>query len=135
MATATGRNHSDDAKLLTTFITPWGRFRFCCNQKGLISAGDEVNRCTGAAFASIPKMVEVLDDCLVRDTSFQDHVRHSGTSRPRVVTRDLIIFKIIFFTVCVSLSGLGPSETHEKFSMRKVCDSSSKKQGEKLILL
>ena len=40
-----------------------------------------------------------------------------------------------FLTVCVSLSGLGPSETHEKLSMRKMCDSSNEKQGEKLNLL
>ena len=51
------------------------------------------------------------------------------------MTRDLIIFKNIFLTVCVSLSGLGPSETHEKLSMRKTCDSSNEKQGEKLFLL
>ena len=51
------------------------------------------------------------------------------------MTRDLIIFKNIFLTVCVSLSGLSPSETHEKLSMRKMCDSSNEKQGEKLFLL
>ena len=51
------------------------------------------------------------------------------------MTRNLIIFKNIFLTVCVSLSGLGPSETHEKLSMRKMCDSSNEKQGEKLFLL
>ena len=43
--------------------------------------------------------------------------------------------QIFFLTVCVSLSGLGPSETHEKLSMRKMCDSSNEKQGEKLFLL
>ena len=53
----------------------------------------------------------------------------------RVVTRDLLIFKNIFLTVCVSLSGLCPSETHEKLSIRKMCDSSNEKQGEKLFLL
>jgi len=40
---------SDAAKPLTTFITPWGRFRFCRNPQGLISAGDEFNRRTDAA--------------------------------------------------------------------------------------
>ena len=48
------------------------------------------------------------------------------------MTLDLIICKKNFLTVCVSLSGLGPSETHEKLSMRKMCDSSNEKQGEKL---
>ena len=45
------------------------------------------------------------------------------------MTRDLIIFKNIFLTVCVSLSGLGPSETHEKLSMRKMCDSRNKNKA------
>ena len=40
-----------------------------------------------------------------------------------------------FLTVCVSLSGLGPSETHENISIRKMCDSSNEKQGEKLFVL
>ena len=50
--------------------------RFCCNPPGLISAGDEFNRRTDAAFANIPKNVKVVDDCLVHNTSFQEHVRH-----------------------------------------------------------
>ena len=43
--------------------------------------------------------------------------------------------KIFFWQFCISLSGLGPSETHEKLSMRKMCDSSNEKQGGKLFLL
>ena len=50
-----------------------------------------------------------------------------------MVTRDLIICKNIFLTVRVSLSGLGPSETHEKLSMRKMCDSSNKKTSRKAV--
>ena len=64
---------SKNAKPLTTFITPWGRFRFCRNPQGLILAGDEFNRLT---FANISKTVKVVDDCLLQDTSFQKHVRH-----------------------------------------------------------
>ena len=33
-----------------------------------------------------------------------------------------------FLTVCVSLSGLGQSETHEKLSMRQMCDSSNERR-------
>ena len=36
--------------------------------------------------------------------------------------------QIIFLTVCVSLTGLGPSETHEKLSMSQMCDSSKEKR-------
>ena len=34
-----------------------------------------------------------------------------------------------FLTVCVSLSGLGPSESHEKVSMRQMCDSSNENKA------
>ena len=67
---------SADAKPLTTFITPWGRYRFCRNPQGLISAGDEFNRRTDAAFANIGNLTKVVDDCLVHDSTFPDHVAH-----------------------------------------------------------
>ena len=44
---------SDSAKPLTTFMSPWGRFRFPRNPQGLISAGDEFNRRTDEAFERI----------------------------------------------------------------------------------
>ena len=67
---------SDEAKPLTTFISHWGRYRFLRNPQGLISAGDEFNRRTDAAFSSIPKLAKVVDDCLLYDVSFQTHVSH-----------------------------------------------------------
>ena len=67
---------SDEAKPLTTFITQWGRFRFCRNPQGLISAGDEFNRRTDAAFDHLPNLIKVVDDCLVYDTDFESHVNH-----------------------------------------------------------
>ena len=39
-----------------------------------------------------------------------------------------------FLTVCVSLSELGPSETHEKLSVKRLCGLSDEKLGEKLLL-
>ena len=67
---------SDEAKLLTTFISPWGRYRFLRNLQGLISAGDEFNRRTDAAFSSIPNLAKVVEDCLLYDASVQTHVSH-----------------------------------------------------------
>ena len=67
---------SDTSKPLTTFITPWGRYRFCRNPQGLISAGDEFNRRTDTAFSGLEHFAKVVDDCLVHDTSFDDHLRH-----------------------------------------------------------
>ena len=39
-----------------------------------------------------------------------------------------------FLTVCVSRGELGPSETHEKLLVKRLCGSSNEKHGEKLLL-
>ena len=64
---------SDQAQPLTTFITPFGCYRFLRNPQGLISAGDEFNRRTDAAFSDIERLGKVVDDCLLYDESFLDH--------------------------------------------------------------
>ena len=53
---------ADSSKALTTFITQWGRYRYKRNPQGLVSASDEYNRRTDAAFSSIPRMIKVVDD-------------------------------------------------------------------------
>ena len=65
--------HSDQAQPLTTFITPFGRYRLLRNPQGLISAGDEFNRRTDAAFSDIESLGKVVDDCWLYDDSFLDH--------------------------------------------------------------
>ena len=81
---------SDEAKPLTTFISPCGRYRFLRNPQGLISAGDKFNRRTDAAFSSIPKLDKVVDNSLPYDASFQTHVSHVrdvlGCARKQGVT-------------------------------------------------
>ena len=67
---------SESAKPLTTFKTPWGRFRFLRNSQGLISAGDEFNRRTDEAFERIDNMAKIVDDCLAYDADFDTHVHH-----------------------------------------------------------
>ena len=61
---------------LTTFITPWGRYRFLRNPHGLISAGDEFNRRTEYAFEQVPNIFKIMDDCLAYDADFGSHVEH-----------------------------------------------------------
>ena len=67
---------SDSAKPLTTFITPWGRFRFCRNPQGLISAGDVFNSRTDTAFDRLTNFVKVVDVGLVHDTDLSAHYTH-----------------------------------------------------------
>ena len=67
---------SDTSRPLTTFITPWGRYRYCRNPQGLISAGDEFNRRTDDAFDRLPNLIKVVDDGLIHDELFVDHLAH-----------------------------------------------------------
>ena len=66
---------SEVAIPLTTFMTPWGRYRFLRNPQGLISAGDEFNRQTDCAF-EVPNFAKIVDDCLAYDADFGSHVEH-----------------------------------------------------------
>ena len=65
---------SEATRPLTTFITPWGRYRYLRNPQGLVSAGDEFNRRMDASFDHIDHFRKVMDDCLVYDDSFPEHV-------------------------------------------------------------
>ena len=67
---------SDDAKPLTSFMMPCGRFRYLRNPQGLISAGDEFNRRTDAAFEQLTNFAKVVDDCLAYDADFGSHIHH-----------------------------------------------------------
>ena len=54
----------EKSQILTTFITPWGRFKFMRGTMGLISTGDEYCRRMDAAFGHLPNLVKVVDDLL-----------------------------------------------------------------------
>ena len=67
---------SEAAIPLTTFMTPWGQYRFLRNPQGLISAGDEFNRRTDCAFEQVPNFAKIVDDCLAYDANFGSHAEH-----------------------------------------------------------
>jgi len=70
---------AEASRHLTTFITPWGRYRYLRNPQGFIAAGDEFNRRTDAVFAGIPQFSKVVDDCLTYDAGFSSHVQRVRT--------------------------------------------------------
>ena len=55
---------TEESQALTTFITPWGRFKFLRGPMGLVSTGDEYCRRTDAALGHIPRLHRVVDDML-----------------------------------------------------------------------
>jgi len=68
-----------DCQHLTTFISPWGRYRFLRSPMGLVSTGDEYCRRGDMALADIANTQKVVDDILAYDETFPVHVRHLWT--------------------------------------------------------
>ena len=68
----------EKSRILTTFITPWGRFKFMRGTMGLISTGDEYCRRMDAALGHLPNIVKV-DDLLCYGDQFDKHVKDMRT--------------------------------------------------------
>ena len=62
------------SKKLTTFITPYGCYRYTRNVMGLISAGDEHNRRGDEALKGIQNIVKVVEDILIFDNDLETHL-------------------------------------------------------------
>ena len=56
--------HPDD-KHFTTFITPWGRYRYCSAPQGYVASGDGFTRRFDEITAHIPNKTKCVDDTLL----------------------------------------------------------------------
>jgi len=56
--------HPDD-RHYTTFITPWGRYRYCTAPQGYIASGDGYSRRYDKVVASFPQKTKCIDDTLL----------------------------------------------------------------------
>ena len=65
----------EESSKLTTFITPWGAYRFRRNVMGLISAGDEHNRRGDKVLAGIGNVRKVVEHTLIFDADWATHVQ------------------------------------------------------------
>ena len=61
---------------LTCFITPWGRYKFKRAPMGLVSSGDEYNRRGDLAIDDATQTVKIVDDVLVYDFTYRQHLSH-----------------------------------------------------------
>ena len=61
---------------LTCFITPWGRYKFLRAPMGLTVSGDEYNRRGDEALEEVTNTVKVVDDVLVYDEDYQQHLNN-----------------------------------------------------------
>ena len=61
---------------LTTFITPFGRFKYLCAPDGLSSIEEDYNRRMAEAFEGLTGYCRIVDDILIYDKDPQQHVIH-----------------------------------------------------------
>ena len=65
----------ESSQNLTTFMTPQGRYKFLRAPMGLSSTGDEYCRRHSAAIGGHPNMQKVMDDVLLYNNNFEEHVK------------------------------------------------------------
>ena len=63
--------HADD-RHYTTFITPWGRYRYCVAPQGYIASGDGYTRRFDEIVANIPQKTKCIDDTLLWSQSIEE---------------------------------------------------------------
>ncbi len=64
-----------NSRHLTTFLTPWGHYRFKRNCMGLINAGDEHNARGDMAIKGIDNVKKIVEDILIYDSDYDTHIK------------------------------------------------------------
>lgn len=67
----------EKSKKLTTFITPWGRYRYCRTPMGHCAAPDAYTRRYDVTIEGIPRKFKCIDDTLLFDSSVEDAFWHA----------------------------------------------------------
>ncbi len=66
----------EDSQDITTFITPYGRFKYLRPPYGMSSIREHYNRHMDEAFVGMSGYKRVVDDVLVYDESMEEHIEH-----------------------------------------------------------
>ena len=66
----------EESQDITTFITPYGRFKYLRAPYGISSISEHYNRRMDEAFVGLSGYKRVVDDVLVYDESMEEHIEH-----------------------------------------------------------
>ena len=72
-----------DSSMLTTFNTPFGRYRFLRMPFGVHSAQDVFERLIDKTFGDLPGVAAIIDDILVYGETKQEHEKLTSNSSAR----------------------------------------------------
>ena len=66
----------EQSQLLTTFITPFGRFKYLRAPYGISSISEYYDRRMAEAFAGLTGFRRIVDDIVIYDSDITQHVKH-----------------------------------------------------------
>ena len=104
---------------LTTFITPWGRYRYLRFPQGHCSAGDAFNGRVQEVLSQIPRMVRIVDDMCIYDTTIEQAFWHAWDLLTTCANHGIVINEskfqfcaqsVNFAGLTITVDGVKPSE-------------------------
>lgn len=108
---------STRASFLTTFNTPFGRYRFLRMPFGLVSAQDEFQRKMDEILESLPGLVTLVDGVLVTGTTKEEHDRNLKAALDRATEKgprlnpeklEIGVQEVDYFGHIISSEGIKP---------------------------
>ena len=98
----------EESSKLTTFITPWGRYRYLRFPQGHCSAGDAFNGRVQQIVAHIPRHVRIVDDMCIFDMTIEDAFWHAWDLLSVCATNGIVVnqSKFQFCSKAVEFAGL-----------------------------
>ena len=96
---------------LTTFISPWGRFRYLRFPQGHCQAGDAFNGRVQLILSNIKRMVRIVDDICIYDETIEDAFWHAWEVLYVCAKNGIVINKSKFKFCCRDIDFAGLSIT------------------------
>ena len=81
----------EESQLLTTFITPFGRFKFRRAPYGISSISEHYNHRMDEAFAGLSGYRRIVDDVVIYDSDVTQHTTHVREFLQRCAERKIIL--------------------------------------------
>ena len=98
---------AEEDQHLTTFITPYGRFRHCRGPMGFAATGDAFCLRGDRALQGVQQCVKVVDDILLYDEDFNQHLQRVHTVLTRCRDHGLTLNKDKFVVAASSVKFCG----------------------------
>ena len=113
---------AEESQHLTTFITPYGRYKMLRAPMGFISSGDEFCKRGDIALSGIGNCGKVVDDTLAWDHSYSEHIQrvHSILCRFREHNITISATKFLFAQPTADFCGYIVDESGIKADPKKV---------------